>query len=116
MTTRTELKETYEENIKDLINDYFEFHNYEKKSTIFEDIESDLMDRVFEMIDGLEEIIYTYQAKQVSEIIGMYGAFDTSDLTGERFDNWSQVAFENVYQFIYENINFEEIFNQVITE
>ena len=114
--TKTELLKEYKENIKEIIFDTLKYNHNNDLSTTFEDIEDDLNDEIFQMINDLREVIYTYQAKEVSKVIGMYDAFDTSDLTGERFDNWGQVAFENIYQLIYENIDLESLYYEVITE
>ena len=114
--TRTELIKGYEENIKEIIFDTLKYNHNNDFSTIFEDVYDTLNDEIFQMINELREVIYTYQAKEVSKVVGMYDAFDTSDITGERFDNWSQVAFENIYQLIYENIDLESLYYEVITE
>ncbi len=87
----------YTEQIKDLILDN-EIKHIEQ-----------LNELIFEMVDNDENVIYTHKAKQISETIGRYDAFDTSEETGERFDNWSQVAFENIYYLIYEEIDLESL-------
>ena len=112
-TTRTELIDNYKNLIKDMMSERMRFNEDLKDKEYFEEI---IQDDIFEMIDSLQEVIYTYEAKEVSKIIRYYDAFDTSDMTGERFDNWSQVAFENIYQLIYENINIEELYNELIKE
>jgi len=112
-TTRTELIDNYKNLIKDMMSERMRFNEDLKDKEYFEEI---IQDDIFEMIDSLQEVIYTYEAKEVSKIIRYYDAFDTSDITGERFDNWSQVAFENIYQLIYENINIEELYNELIKE
>ena len=94
--------------INNLINEYTE----QIKDLILENEIKDvdtLNDLIWEMIDGDENVIYTYKAKQISETIGQYDAFDTSYITGERFDNWSQLAFENIYHLIYNEIDTEYI-------
>jgi hypothetical protein len=97
--TNTNLINDYTEQIKELI-----LHNE------INDIDT-LNDLIFEMIDSDENVIYTYKAKQISGIIGEYDAFDTSDISGERFNNWSQVAFENIYHLIYNEIDLESLLN-----
>ena len=98
---RKDLIDAYTEQIKDII-----FNNEIK------DIDT-LNDLIFEMIDSDENVIYTYKAKEISELIGDYDAFDTSNMTGERFDNWSQVAFENIYDLIYENIDMDLVLEKM---
>tara|TARA_B100000767_G_scaffold266342_1_gene283548 strand:+ start:5788 stop:6141 length:354 start_codon:yes stop_codon:yes gene_type:complete len=68
-----------------------------------------LDERIFELIDGCQDIIYTRDAREISKIIGTYDAFDTSDITGERFADWSQVAYENLYHLIHSQIELEQI-------
>ena len=89
----------YTEKIKDLIADN-EIKYIEQ-----------LNDLIFEMVDNDANVIYTHKAKQISETIGRYDAFDTSEETGERFNDWSQVAFENIYYLIYEEIDIENLLN-----
>ena len=87
----------YTEQIKDLILD-----------NEIKDIDT-LNDLIWEMIDGDENVIYTYKAKQISDTIGQYDAFDTSYITGERFEDVSQMAFENIYHLIYNEIDIESL-------
>jgi hypothetical protein len=101
--SRTDLINDYNEQIEDLILD-----------NDIKDIDT-LNDLIWEMIDSDENVIYTYKAKEISKLIGDYDAFDTSDMTGERFDNWSQVAFENIYHLIYENIDIDLVLEKMNT-
>jgi hypothetical protein len=94
--------------IENLINEYSEQIKNLILDNEIEYIET-LNDLIFEMIDGDENVIYTHKAKQISETIGRYDPFDTSEETGERFENWSQVAFENIYFLIYEEIDLESL-------
>ena len=89
----------YTEQIKDLIAD-----------NEIEDIDT-LNELIFEMIDNDENVIYIHKAKLISDTIGKYDAFDTSDISGERFEYWSQVAFENIYHLIYNEIDIESLLN-----
>ncbi len=94
--------------IENLINEYTE----QIKDLILENEIKDidkLNDLIYEMINMDENVIYTYKAKEISELIGGYDAFDTSDITGERFENWHQVAFENIYHLIYNDIDIESL-------
>ena len=101
MNTQAQIIEELESSIIEMI--FYEINQNNLNSV--KDIEDSLTDSIFEMIDSMQEVIYTYKAKEISKIIGLYDAFDTSDLTGERFDNWSQVAFENLYSFIYNEVD-----------
>ena len=96
--------------IENLINDYTEQIKDLILKNEINDIDT-LNDLIFEMIDSDENVIYTYKAKQISETICQYDAFDTSYITGEKFDNWSQVAFENIYHLIYNEIDLESLLN-----
>ena len=98
----------------DLINDY---HEQIEDLILTEEIENvdTLHEFIFQMINDDENVIYTYKAKEISKLIGDYDAFDTSDMTGERFDNWGQVAFENIYHLIYENIDIDLVLEKMNT-
>ena len=96
--------------IENLINEYTEQIKNLILDNEINDIDT-LNDLILEMIDSDENVIYTYKAKQISEIIGQYDAFDTSYDTGERFSNWSDVAFENIYHLIYNEIDLESLLN-----
>ena len=58
---------------------------------------------LFEIIDGLSDVIYTYQAQKVAEAFGI-SPFDDSEFTGERFNSYNQMAFEAIYN-TYNNNN-----------
>ena len=75
----------------------------------FDDVQETVNERIWEMIDGSEFVIYTHKAKEISKAINLYDAFDTSDITGERFADWSQVAFENLYALIYNEIDVNKL-------
>lgn len=57
---------------------------------------------LFEIINGLSDVIYNYQAQKVSEAFGL-SPFDYSDWTGERFNSYNQMAFEVIYNAYNEN-------------
>lgn len=62
----------------------------------------DTHDHVWEIIDGLEDVIYNYQARKISQAFD-YDPFDTvSDFTGERFNSWNEMAFEIIYNKFHE--------------
>ena len=103
MYTKNELIEQMSEQITDIINEASEFTND------FDDVQETVNDEIFQMINDSEFVIYTHKAKEISKTINLYDAFDTSDITGERFADWSQVAFENLYSLIYNEIDVTEL-------
>lgn len=54
---------------------------------------NDAYDHVWEIIDGLAEVIYNYQARKVADAFGV-SPFDTNDVTGERWSSYNEMAFE----------------------
>jgi len=62
----------------------------------------DYEDALFEIIDGLSDVIYNYQAQKVAEAFGM-DVFGESEFTGERFTSYNQMAFEAIYNTYNEN-------------
>lgn len=59
-------------------------------------------DAVFEIIDGLSDVIYNYQAKKISEALG-FSPFDKSEFTGECYNSYNEMAFEAIYTEYYRN-------------
>ena len=110
--TKSQMIETLENNIIEMVR--YEI-NQNNLDTV-EDIEDAVNDEIFQMIDGMQEVIYTYKAKEISEIIGLYDAFDTSENTGERFENWSQVAFENIYELMNNEISISQIIEKELNK
>tara|TARA_R110002167_G_scaffold99344_1_gene260570 strand:+ start:603 stop:938 length:336 start_codon:yes stop_codon:yes gene_type:complete len=108
MYTKNELIEQMSEQITDIINEASEFTND------FDDIEETVNDEIFQMINDSQFVMYTHQAKEISKTINLYDAFDTSDITGERFSDWSQVAFENLYALIYNEIDVNELIETIL--
>ena len=108
MYTKNELIEQMSEQITDIINEGSEFTND------FDEVEETVNDEIFQMINDSQFVIYTHKAKEISKTINLYDAFDTSDITGERFDNWSQVAFENLYALIYNEIDVNELIETIL--
>ena len=108
MYTKNELIEQMSEQITDIINEASEFTND------FDDVQETVNDEIFQMINDSEFVIYTHKAKEISKTINLYDAFDTSDITGERFADWSQVAFENLYSLIYNEIDVNELIEKTL--
>jgi len=108
MYTKNELINQMSEQITDIIKEQIEYVTLSDWGTVYEtaeEIEESVNDEIWQMINDSQFVIYTHQAKEISKTINLYDAFDTSDLTGERFSDWSQVAFENLYAFIYNEID-----------
>jgi hypothetical protein len=61
-------------------------------------------DYIFEVINGLSDVIYTYQAQKVSEAFDM-SPFDESEMTGERYNSFNEMAFDAIYQEWNNQIN-----------
>lgn len=106
--TVNELKENYIGVIIDRIEDIY-FYDYNEDIVRMEseqdDIDDDLNDHIFEIINDSYYVIYTHAAKEVIEVLGYFDPFDIGDITGARFENYSQCAFENIYRLIYDDIN-----------
>ena len=112
MYTENELIEQMTEQITDIIKEQIEFVTLSDWGTVYEtadEIEESVNDEIFQMINDSQFVIYTHKAKEISKSINLYDAFDTSDITGERFSDWSQVAFENLYALIYNEIDVNEL-------
>jgi len=99
MYTKSELIEQMSEQITDIIKEASEFTND------INEVQDTTNELIWDMINNSQFVIYTHKAKEISKTINLYDAFDTSDITGERFADWSQVAFENLYAFIYNEID-----------
>ena len=108
MYIKNELIEQMSEQITDIINEASEFTND------FDDVQETVNDEIFQMINDSQFVIYTHKAKEISKTINLYDAFDTSDITGERFADWSQVAFENLYSLIYNEIDVNELIEKTL--
>jgi C-terminal processing protease CtpA/Prc len=50
-------------------------------------------DALYEIINGLSDVIYNYQAKKVSEAFDI-SPFDYSEVTGDRFNSFNEIAFD----------------------
>lgn len=72
-----------------LVNDY-----YEGNWNLFDDNAGDY---IWEIVDGLSDVIYNYQAQKVSEAFGV-DVFGESEVTGERYTSYNEIAFEVINQ------------------
>ena len=118
MKTRKQVIEEWKSVISDIIKEVkeYDFKENEWSQFVIGDDKYNFIRRVdeliWEYIDGDEDVIYTYNAKEISKIIGTYDCFDEWDLTGEQFKNWSQCAFANIYDLIQDNICIEKLIRQ----
>lgn len=118
MKTRKQVIEEWKSVISDIIKEVkeYDFKENEWSQFVIGDDKYNFISRVdeliWEYIDGDEDVIYTYNAKEISKIIGTYDCFDEWDLTGEQFKNWSQCAFANIYDLIQDNICIEKLIRQ----
>lgn len=118
MKTKNDIIKEWTEAIEDIIGIVKEsyYKDNEWSDFILGNDKDDFIDKVNELItesiDEDQDVIYTYNAKQISGIIGIYDCFDEWDLTGEKFDSWSQCAFANIYDLIQENICIDELIRQ----
>ena len=74
-----------------------------------DEYEGDVYDHIHEIIDGMEEVIYNYQAKKISQAFDNCPFDSVSDMTGEKFENYKVMAYEIIYNGVieeyYEQIN-----------
>ena len=111
---KTEIINDWKETITDLIDDVikYDFEDSTEAQILVTDrdeFEERLNELIWETIDGCQEVIYTYRAQETVKQINIYDIFDEWDLTGEKFNNWSQCAFANIYDLIYNEININEL-------
>ena len=71
---------------------------------ISEDLKNydDYHDGLYEIINGLSDVIYNYQAQKVAEAFGL-SPFDHSESTGERYNSYNEMAFDAIYDTYNEN-------------
>ena len=118
MKTRKQVIEDWKSVISDIIKEVkeYDFKENEWSDFVIGTDKNNFISRVdeliWEYIDGDEDVIYNYNAKEISSIIGKYDCFDEWDLTGEQFKNWSQCAFANIYDLIQDNICIEKLIRQ----
>lgn len=106
--TRNDIKLEWEICLFDTMKEVKEYDFKNESEIDLDDFKELVNERMWETIDGDEDVIYTNRAKEVSNIIDIYGAFNEWNLTGERFNNWSQVAFANIYDLVYNEIDLDE--------
>tara|TARA_R100000951_G_scaffold47768_1_gene40752 strand:- start:54 stop:440 length:387 start_codon:yes stop_codon:yes gene_type:complete len=118
MKTKNDIIKEWESVISDIIKEVkeYDFKYNEWSNFVIGNGKNDFTSRVdeliWEYIDGDQDVIYTYNAKEISSIIGTYDCFDEWELTGEQFKDWSQCAFANIYDLIQENISIDKLIRQ----
>jgi len=77
-----------------------------------DDYDGHVYDDIHEIIDGMEEVIYNYQARKIAQAFN-YCPFDSvSEMTGEKFANYNVMAYEIIYNGVIEEYN--EQINSVV--
>ena len=93
-----------------------EHQTHDKKGNITDKFYDEICQRIWQDLDGHEWVIYTHLAKEVTEAVNQYDAFDTWDeVTGERFSDWMQVSFANMYH-VFLDINLIEFIKEVLND
>lgn len=77
-----------------LVDDYgFASDEYDNENT---------HDHVWEIIDGLSDVIYNYKAKKISQAFDYDPFTSESEITGEKFNSYNEMTFELLYNKFYE--------------
>jgi hypothetical protein len=106
--TKKELLKEMTGTITDIIKEVSEYNDD------INEVQDDVNHEIFCMIGDRVYTIDTHKAKEISDTIGLYDAGDTSDITGERLNDLSQIAFENLYAFIYNEIDVAEMIETIL--
>lgn len=77
-----------------------------------EDYDGDVYDNIHEIIDGMADVIYNYQAQKIAEAFDYCPFESVSEMTGEKFDNYNVMTYEIIYNGVIEEYS-EEI-NSVV--
>lgn len=62
-----------------------------------EDYNGHVYDDIHEIIEGLGEVIYTYQAKRIAQAFDLCPFESIDELTGEKFVSWFHMAYSVIY-------------------
>lgn len=110
--TKKQLIKDWTETIKDLIVEvkYYDFKDDAPNDIDTEDFYQVLNERLWEAIDGCEDVIYTYHAKQVVDALDV-DVFGCCDRTGDRYTSWGHAAFSGIYEMIQEEIDIDTFIN-----
>ena len=58
--------------------------------------EDDVNENIWEVVDGLENVIYNYNAEKVARAFDKC-PFDKSEITGDNYNSWNEMAYEVYY-------------------
>ena len=62
----------------------------------------DINDHVWEIIDGMKEVIYNYQAKKIVQAFDHDPFTSESEMTVYKFNSYNEMAFEIIYNKFFE--------------
>ena len=117
MRTKNDIKEEWIGTIEDIIQDLikYEFNDYSDADILVtnrDDFNTRIEEMIWESLNDDQDVIYTHKAKEVINIIDIYDIFDEWDLTSERFNDYSSCAFANLYDFIQNEINVNDLISK----
>ena len=88
------------EDVQEWIIDVAENHGQLEKGNVSHDL---LYDSICEIIDHSEYVIYTYQAKRITEVYEI-DPFSKSEVTGENYKSFNEMAYEVLHDMAIEYI------------
>ena len=100
--TYNQIKTEAESIVDEAISEILEYDYSDNMDA--DDVYDLVSDRLYEVIDGHQWVIYTYQAKQVVEACDI-DIFDEDEMTGERYTSWSNAAYCGLYNTITNEID-----------
>lgn len=114
MKTKSDIKEEWIGTIGDIIKDLieYEFNDYRDIDILVtnrDEFDARMEEMIWETLNNDQDVIYTYKAKEIIDIIDIYNIFDEWELTGERFNDYSSCSFANLYDFIQNEINVNDL-------
>jgi len=102
--TRNYVKSVLIPSVYECLVDEYDFAN--------DDYDGDVYHNIHEIIDGMQEVIYNYEAKKIAEAFD-YCPFDSvSEITGEKFENYNVMAYEIIYNGVINE--YSEQINSVV--
>ncbi len=111
--TYNEIKNESEELLNDIIKDILE---YDYSDNMDQDDVYDLVtERIHEVIDGHEWVIYTHRSKELVDVLDI-DIFGDDEMTGERYTSWNQAAYCGLYNVMIEENNIIEMIEDAIEE
>ena len=111
--TKNTLIEEWTDTIQDIVKEVlkYDFEDISFEDLDLDDVEEIVRERLHEAIDGDHDVIYTYYAKKVCEVLD-YDIFEDDVITGERANSWSQASYLAIENLINEEININEIIEE----